>query len=212
MVPFHLGGYSYQEIPVNPNRISFTTGHRVIRPTVLGIGELNQVGPRKLKTIVWSSHFPEFTDTYVNYPASSLQTPKWWKDRFEGYQHKPLTLAITNIGLIEVTLDSFLWDYGGRTGKDINYEVRFSEYKQVVIRSIDTKELVSSPNMPVNAFSFVPTKYIEYKLKEGDTLQALSFRYTINRYTILDINKITNFDSFEVGQIIKLPLLPTSKW
>ena len=101
MVPFHLGGYSYQEIPVNPNRISFTTGHRVIRPTVLGIGELNQVGPRKLKTIVWSSHFPEFTDTYVNYPASSLQTPKWWKDRFEGYQHKPLTLAITNIGLIE---------------------------------------------------------------------------------------------------------------
>ena len=235
MVPLAVGGFQYLEIPVNPNSITFTSGNQVLRPTVLGIGELNQIGPKKLKTISWSSHFPEVTNTYVNYDEDRLETPQLWKDRFEKYQRSPFTLLITNIGLIQVTMDSFTWNYGGRTGKDINYEVKFTEYKQVVIRALDTKKLASTANMLIHPYFATPLSnswssgYFYYTIvKENedgirrDTLATISSKFNILGARILAINSVKNFDELlgpkdangvrKSKSIIRIPIFGPLQW
>ena len=59
-------------LPVTPEEIRVNDGTRIIRSSVLSIGEITQLGERRAKSISFSSFFPEYNDTYVNPIATTV--------------------------------------------------------------------------------------------------------------------------------------------
>ena len=59
-------------LPVTPEEIRVNDGTRIIRSSVLSVGEITQLGERKAKSISFSSFFPEYNDTYVNSIATTV--------------------------------------------------------------------------------------------------------------------------------------------
>ena len=74
--------YSYT-LPVTPQQIEFKEGNHVITHSILSVGDIAQLGGRKLNKIRFSSFFPEFDNSfYVNKKPSFIPLQQEYVDPF----------------------------------------------------------------------------------------------------------------------------------
>lgn len=142
------------------------------------LGEINLIGKRKLKTISFSSFFPNQKYNFCQY--TKFPTPKESVKIIETMKNNGvvrLTITGTPINM-DCTIESFVW--GENDGsKDINYTLGFKEYRKVSVKAGIQKETMTTK--VAIATTQRTSKTVEsqtYTVVNGDTLSKIAKKTT----------------------------------
>lgn len=207
------GGSDRVRIPVLPAEYTVTSEQANTTVTVCNLGEVNLLGKQKLRSISFSSFFPQYYDEgYCDYRSDK---PQKMVERIEKMKRAgKVKLTITGAGInMYVTIESFEWGENDGTG-DISYTLTMKEYRIVNIpSSVLTKE---SPAAPVTADTAtretpaVETATQSYTVKSGDTLSGIARKLTgsTSWQAIYEQNKSvigSNPNRIKAGQVLTIP-------
>jgi hypothetical protein len=194
-------------LPVTPESIIINDDNRIVKTDLLSLGEVSQLGSKPLRSITFTSFFPEFMDSYVNVtkPGLDVDSPRTWVDRINGLKNKTFLCIITNMIVFRCYIQSFQYSSVGGQGKDINYTLSLIEVKFPSVRSINLDQLGESPPTQVTLIPFIfdsPT----YIVQRGDTLAIISRKTKIPMTTISSYNNIIDSSVLAIGRVLNLPV------
>lgn len=217
---FTPGGEAY-ELPVTPESILIDDGHKMVRSSIMSVGEIAQLGDKKLKEMSFSSFFPEYYDTYVNRISGEILgelvepqnfqdnidrlrfSPGRWVEIIESMREEPVFVVVTF-----PVVRQFFWiaDFRqsaiGGQGREINYEIRFVTYKELSIRTLRTRTAFTPPNREQVFFSTIPGDN-EYYTEPGDTLVTISRKTRVPVEFLRAANNIVD-STTDIGERVNL--------
>ncbi|GAU79507.1 phage baseplate protein [Fusibacter sp. 3D3] len=181
---FELSYNNFEEIltlPVNPGQYQITGGQTVNTTEVIGIGEVNQIGANKLRTIEITSFFPKNYEGYCNYESGDApyvhveKILKWQKSQ------RPIKLIITDTPIhMPVAIQNFTYSESGGSG-NVDFTLSLVEYKFLKVKSVtaslDDGKVMISPIAKTNRPQdrSIPNYYTT---KYGDTVSIISKKLT----------------------------------
>ena len=127
-------------LPVNPGEIQVSSDSGNETTEVVGLGEINQFGSKKLSSVSLESFFPADTKkSYVNKAAPSKKPSEWValiKDAKD--TNKRVRLIVTDCGInILMAIGSFEYSYQDATG-DAYYTIELVEYREYAAKFVKT--------------------------------------------------------------------------
>ncbi len=181
---FELSYNNFEDIltlPVNPGQYQINGGQTVNSTEVIGIGEVNQIGADKLRTIEITSFFPKYYGGYCNYEIGEDpyvhvgKILKWQESK------RPIRLIITDTLInMPVAIQSFTYSESGGSG-NVDFTLSLVEYKFLKVKSetasLNDKKSLVSPIVKTNRPQDrrVPDYYVT---QYGDTISAISKKLT----------------------------------
>lgn len=171
-------GTEKMRFPVHPESIEIESPFGFVDVEVTHLGEYSVFGERRLKSISFSSFFPEFYNSsyceYADFPA-----PQYYVDLIEKWrdERKPLRLIVagTNINMA-VTVRDFSLEYerAGAIG-DIYFTLSLKEYRPQNYR--EEVDLTKLPTKADNRPPIINEEQISgdktYTVKSGDSLSKV---------------------------------------
>ncbi len=124
-----LKGSKKVRIPVLPSEYTVQSAQNNTTVNVIGLGEVTLKGKRGLRSISFSSFFPQRYDAdYCEF--SALKSPKAYVEMIEKMKRAgTVKLIITGTPInFRCTIESFEWGENDGTG-DITYTLSFKEYR-----------------------------------------------------------------------------------
>lgn len=120
------------QFPVSPETLKIDSPYGVNKVNVAHKGEFTQVGFRGLKSIEFSSFFPQhYNETYCTYKFK--KGPDWHRHRIEAYRdkRKPLYFVVPALRIsMKVLIESFEYEYRGGQDRDIYFTIKLVQYKE----------------------------------------------------------------------------------
>ena len=177
------GGVNFR-FAVLPPEYETTSESGNTQVIINALGEINLLGKRKLKSISFSSLFPNEKYYFCEY--TSFPTPPESVEMIEGMKNNGvMQLIMTGTPVnMDCTIESFVWGENDCT-KDINFTIEFKEYRKVVVKTVS-----SAPAEPQRAAKEV--KSTTYTVVKGDNLSKIAKNLTGssgNWKTIYEQNK-----------------------
>ena len=169
---------------VLPPEYELTSESNNTQVVINSLGEINLIGKRKLKSISFSSFFPNQKYDFCQY--TTFPTPKESVKIIEQIKEKGvlrLILTGTNINM-ECTIESFTWGENDGT-KDINFTLEFKEYRRV-------KVITKSNDNQTQQRETKAVESTTYTVVKGDNLSKIAKKLTgnsANWKTIYEQNK-----------------------
>lgn len=186
---------------VLPSEYELTSESGNTQVTIHSLGEINLIGKRKLKSVSFSSFFPNQNYDFCQYssfpsPAESVKLIEKMKN--EGVLR--LTMTGTPVNM-DCTIESFVWGENDGT-KDVNFTLEFKEYRKVKVKVKKKKEKVSKKvKLATTKRKSKKVKSTVYTVKKGDNLCIISKKLTgstANRTAIYCQNKTVIGDNPEI--------------
>lgn len=116
------------QIPILPSEITITSPQANETYTTVGMGEINLIGHKGLKTLSWNGRFPA---TKVYYSKNNALLGWEYVEELEKMRDRkiPFRLIITDTPInMPVTVD--LFEYGIKAGtNDIHYSLELKEFR-----------------------------------------------------------------------------------
>jgi len=172
----------YRRLPVNPQTFEISSPFAVHTVNVAALGEVSIPGERGLKTVSFSSFFPEqYNASYCEYedfpkPHDFVRQIENWRDT----RHN-IRLIVTGT---PVTIPVFVSDFtieperAGSPG-DVYYSISLTEFRAPQIRVAEAKSAsASKPKVTAAAARPAATKETpkSYTVARGDTLFKIASR------------------------------------
>ncbi len=185
---------------VLPPEYEITSESNNTQVTVNSFGEINLLGKRRLKTVSFSSFFPNQKYGFCEYtkfpkPKESVKLVEKMKN------NGVLRLTMTGRVNMECTIESFVWGEDDGT-KDINFTLEFKEYRRVKVKTKKKKEKVTKKvRRTVTGRAGKGITNTTYVVKKGDDLCKISKTLTgttANWHAICSQNRDTIGDGFKV--------------
>lgn len=162
------------QLPVNPEDLTIKGDVNNKTANIVGLGEVNNLGYEKLKSLEIESFFPYAEASYVN-TNGSFEKPDFYIKFFDEIKkaRKPFRLIITELEInMLVSIESFEHTYQYGTD-DVDYVLELKEYKEHNIKILNNDGTTSSLNggsdRPVERGT-VKT----YIVLEGDSLWSIA--------------------------------------
>lgn len=139
-------------LPVNPGSISVDVPSRNESTEVVKLGEITQFAPKGLKAIGFDCFFPATRNNKFVLRGSTFLTPANYVKLLEKEMDRGRALRLivtgTKINML-VSIDFFTWNIVDSTG-DIEYSVRFKEYREYAAKYVKTvaKQVSREPARP----------------------------------------------------------------
>lgn len=173
------------QLPVNPEELTINTSNNNETSENVGIGEVNDIGFKKLKSLNISTFLASYPTSYTN-TNGSFREPVYYVNFFRMIQkeRKPFRLIVTDLDInMMVSLEKFNYTYKFGTD-DIDIELDLLEYRTHNIRIFNDYEYnnligrtgnvgSNSNNSRLNERS-IPTNYT---VKKGDSLYLIARRF-----------------------------------
>ncbi|MCQ4637668.1 LysM peptidoglycan-binding domain-containing protein [Anaerovorax odorimutans] len=168
------------QIPVNPSEYEITkeSGNSTI--TIYGLGEISMLGKAKLKSVAFSSFFPNQAYDFIQ-PIANLLKPYEYVNRIEKWEDDcPVQLIITGTNInMPVTIENLTVQEKDGTG-DVYYTVNFKAYRKPTFTMppkapSKSGKKVSTGSKKRNSKAVKTTKYT---VKKGDTLSGIAKKKT----------------------------------
>ncbi|MFG6367778.1 MAG: LysM peptidoglycan-binding domain-containing protein [Lachnospiraceae bacterium] len=137
-----------------------------------GLGEINLLGKRKLKSITLSSFFPAQNYYFCQY--TSFPTPQESVDIIENMKSNGVIhLVMTGTPInMDCTIESFVWGENDGT-KDINFSIDLKEYRKV-------KVFAANMTPTETQRTAKEVKSTTYTVVKGDNLSKIAKNLTGN--------------------------------
>ncbi len=204
-------------IPVLPSEYTVTSEQENTSVTICNLGEVNLLGKQKLRSISFSSFFPnQYDESYCDCRSAK---PQKMVEKIENMKRAgKVKLTITGTGInMYVTIESFEWGENDGTG-DVTYTISMKEYRYISIpSSVLSKETTAAPTTEtaVRDTPTTETSTQSYTVKSGDTLSGIARKLTgsTNWQTIYEQNKGiigSNPNRIKPGQVLTIPGAKTS--
>lgn len=123
------------QLPVNPKDLTINGNANNKTSTMVGQGELNDIGYSKLKELQINSFFPIREASYVN-TNNNFEKPDFYIKFFEDIKEmrKPFRLIVTELDInILVSIEGFEYKYQHGTD-DVDYKLKLKEYREHTIK------------------------------------------------------------------------------
>jgi len=196
-------------LPVNPERLSISSGHSYQDISVVDLGEFTVIGDGTLDEISFASQFPAiYNPAFCEYsplpnPWTAVYTLKRWKD-----SGNPMRLTITGTPInLACTIRDFNYDEVAGSPGDIYFEISFKEYKFIKLRNV---EEVSQSTVATSQATQRPDTRQQpktYTVVSGDSLWRIAEKIYGNgsRYTeIANKNGIKAPYTIYPGQVLSV--------
>lgn len=175
------------QLPVNPKNIVINKNANNSANTMVGMGEMSDIGFTKLRTLDISSFFPKSYngELYIN-TGGSFEDPDFYIKFFEDIMEarKPFRLIITDLDInMLVSIEAFSKTYQHGTD-DVDYKLSLREYREHNVRIL-TAEQYANGSVKVSQASATTTnsdRAVEkdipttYTVKDGDNLWLIAQR------------------------------------
>lgn len=174
------------QLPVNPQDLTINGAANNKSSDMVGLGELNDIGYSKLKTLSIKSFFPYREASYVN-TNGVFEKPDFYIKFFEDIKkaRKPFRLIITDLDVsMLVSIESFEYKYQYGTD-DVDYTLSLKEYKEHNVRvlsvlntsSSSQKVAYASPTTTNSNRSVERSVPSSYTVVKGDCLWTIAQRF-----------------------------------
>lgn len=189
----------YLRLPVNPESIEIDSPFSINTIDVVSLGEVPIPGERGLKTISFSSFFPEhYNESYCEY--EDFPKPSEWVKQIEEWRDTRFNIRIIVTGT-EISIPVFVSEFtieperAGSPG-DIYYSISLTEFKAPQVRIIEEKKKVTAK--PARPPAPKP-KPKTYTVVRGDSLWKIAAKPSIYGKGA-DWRKIYNANKGVVGK------------
>lgn len=147
--------------------------------TINSLGEINLLGKRKLKTVSFSSFFPNHKYNFCSY--SNFPTPKESVKKIEKMKNKGvlhLTMTGTPVNM-DCTIESFTYGENDAS-KDINFTLEFKEYRKPKTKKRKKKKEKVTGKIITPEWNRQTKEITDaaYTVKKGDSLFKISKHLT----------------------------------
>lgn len=181
------------QFPVSPETLKIESPYGVNKVDVAHRGQFTQLGFRQLKSIEFSSFFPQhYNSSYCTYKFK--KGPDWHRHRIEAYRdkRKPLYFVVPALKIsMKVLVDDFSYEYRGGQDKDIYFTLKLTQYKEPPNTLIKKKKGGKSTSKKSSASKstgkkstrassktkFEVKKGQTHTVESGDTLQKIAKKY-----------------------------------
>lgn len=209
------------EIPVLPEKLRVQSAGGNKTETVLGLGEVNILRDKKLRTLAWDCFFPKWPGPYVTAaepwePMAYIETLQAWRDA-----KVPVQFVIVGTSLdINVMMGIESLDYDERGGEpgDVYYSIDLKEWRDHTPRRIKLKKkkgvvtaVVYANQRPggldVEKHSVLPGETLwsiaQHYLGDGARFEEL---YALNQKSMDKRNKKSGAAKYTIytGQVLRL--------
>ncbi len=123
--------------PVHPERINLKQGSSNQSVDIVGLGEVTVMQEKPEAEVSWSSFFPN--SPFPGMQVDALTWPEEIKAKIKAWMgsKKPAHLIVTGTKInLYVTIEQFDCSEDGGAIGDLNYNIRFKEYRQPTIRQV----------------------------------------------------------------------------
>jgi LysM repeat protein len=198
------------QIPWLPDEINFRSGGTQFATyNILDLGDLVVPNGSGLREFAWTGVFPGENHSDLPFLHGDWIDPKEYQIIFSMWQRygTPLRLIVTDTTINhDVYLSDYNFTYSGGYG-DFNYDVTFTDNRQVTIQSQTTQKTTESKPSTSRPAAETPSTYT---VKKGDCLWNIAKQHLGSgaRYTeIYNLNKdiLKNPNTIYPGQVLKLP-------
>lgn len=188
------------KIPVLPSGYDIQSPQNNETVTTVNGREITLIGKKGLRSISWSSFFPQGKPSYLQKKSGYTGKPWGYINKIGKMKGKVITLVMTGTNVnFQATIENF--NYGEKDGSgDIEYSIEFKEYPKP-----KTKKKGSNQKETTNTSSTKATKpdtktstkdvtTKTYVVKKGDTLTSIAKKQTgssANWRAIYNANKKT---------------------
>lgn len=211
-----LKGTKKVRFPVLPSEYSVSSEQNNTTVNVIGLGEVVLKGKRSLRSISFSSFFPEkYDSSYCE--TSSLKSPKTYVDLIEKIKQNGTTkLIITGTSInFRCTIESFEWGENDGTG-DINFTLTLKEYRTPSASTSSVIQVGSDNGTGSGATTTGETRTEKsaskgsYTVEKGDCLSSIARKQlgTSDWKALYEQNKSvigSNPNAIQVGMVLTLP-------
>lgn len=177
------------QFPVSPETLKISSPFGVNTVNVAHKGEFTQFGFRELKTIEFSSFFPQYYNpSYCTYKFK--KKADWHRHRIEAYRdkRKPLYFVVPALKIsMKVLIEDFSYEYRGGQDRDIYFTIKMTQYKEPPKtllkkkRKASKKPGASKSTGKKTARSKKTTESVKkgqtHTVKKGDTLAKIAKKY-----------------------------------
>lgn len=136
------------QIPVLPEQIDISHGASNDSLSVAGLGEITIIQDRQAITFKWDSHFPAVWHQGCCVERGALLAPSVYRDKIVEWLStpKPIKFIATDSGINTFcTIESFDYHEQGGDPDTLYYSISLKEYREVIVRQLDTSAVVENP-------------------------------------------------------------------
>lgn len=191
------------QLPVPPSDFEKVIGIDNSTTNIIGFGEVNILGKKKLSTIpiktFWPNQQYDFCDCNVTLK------PYEFVNKIEEIidSQKPIQVIITGTPInMLCSIDNFTYGENDGSG-DVYFTLDLKEYKNITIKETTSNETNKNTDLKARNSKSTPTNY---KVIKGDSLYIISKKVygTGERWKELQSkNNIKNPNNLTVGQVLK---------
>lgn len=192
------------QLPVPPSDFERATGLNNTTTNIVGLGEINVLGKRKLKTIqiktFWPNQQYDFCDCDVT--LKPYEFVEKIEELMESAKTFRLIITDTNINML-CNVENFSYGENDGTG-DVYFTLDLKEYRLITVKeTTSNKTSTNNTDLKERDSKATPSTY---KVVKGDSLYLISKKVygTGNRAKELQTkNGIKNPNSLKIGQVLK---------
>jgi len=179
-------------LPVNPEKFSIGIEQEGTEETVVGLGAINIIGDKKLKTIEFETEFPCQQLSYIT-TKNQFKGPYFYLDKFNKYMEdkSPVRFVLTrdyqeakelkNVSML-VTINSLNIDEEALEEGDLKVKFSLLEYKPYTSQNVNIimqKKIyvIKEKNRPRQVATPIATQKRTYVVKKGDCLWNIAKKY-----------------------------------
>jgi len=191
------------QLPVPPSDFEKATGLNNTTTNIVGLGEINILGKRKLATITIKTFWPnqqyDFCDCEVTLKPYEFVTKI--EELMESAKAFRLIITDTSINML-CGIETFNYGENDGTG-DIYFTLELKEYINITVKETTSNSTSKNTDLKTRDSKSTPSTY---KVVKGDSLYLISKKVygTGNKTKELQTkNGIKNPNSLKVGQVLK---------
>lgn len=191
------------QLPVPPSDFEKATGLNNTTTNIVGLGEINILGKRKLATIpiktFWPNQQYDFCDCEVTLKPYEFVTKI--EELMESAKAFRLIITDTSINML-CGIETFNYGENDGTG-DIYFTLELKEYRNITVKETTSNSTSKNTDLKTRDSKSTPSTY---KVVKGDSLYIISKKVygTGNKAKELQTkNGIKNPNSLKVGQVLK---------
>lgn len=191
------------QLPVPPSDFEKATGLNNTTTNIIGIGEINIIGKKKLTTIsiktFWPNQQYDFCDCDVTLKPYEFVTKI--EELMESKKAFRLIITDTTVNML-CSIENF--NYGENDGSgDLYFTLDLKEYRNITVKETTSNSTDKNTDLKKRDSKSTPATY---KVVKGDSLYLISKKVygTGNKWKDLQTkNKIKNPKLLQIGQVLK---------
>ncbi len=191
------------QLPVPPSDFEKATGLNNTTTNIVGLGEINILGKRKLATIsiktFWPNQQYDFCDCEVT--LKPYEFVNKIEELMESAKAFRLIITDTSINML-CGIETFNYGENDGTG-DIYFTLELKEYRNITVKETTSNSTNKNTDLKTRDSKSTPSTY---KVVKGDSLYLISKKVygTGNKSKELQTkNGIKNPNSLKIGQVLK---------